>query len=359
MPVMNMDKFLSNAKKDKKDVSFSGSPLMSLAFNLENNTTWQLLSTDVGTAGGRTISARNNDERREILFRDLTSIYFYMFNMPNMNKWLNKIEQNGRGTRVDSVNADYAAKHMQEILKANNGKLTPEELAHEMFGHEAKELFKNKFKNFAETEINIPQKVKDEFKGGFMPIETFKQKITEFVPAAEVEKYTKLAEKMSALQPKVAEVGRITLEQAERVFKGGYLNDPEFLKNLYELSFGKDKKSGIANYLNPYKFISDGDVNLVDSDLKYFVQQIIEKASNAGKDITSDFIEKAAKSNFRKNVLNWGSGFVVSALFLSTLIPKIQYWLTKKITGSNAFPGTEEYAKQNQVANNNTSVNKK
>ena len=128
---------------------------------------------------------------------------------------------------------------------------------------------------------------------------------------------------------------------------------------MYELSFGKDKKSGIANYLNPYKFISDGDVNLVDSDLKYFVQQIIEKASNAGKDITSDFIEKAAKSNFRKNVLNWGSGFVVSALFLSTLIPKIQYWLTKKITGSNAFPGTEEYAKQNQVANNNTSVNKK
>ena len=359
MPVMNMDKFLSNAKKDKQNISFSGSPLMSLAFNLENNTTWQLLSTDVGTAGGRTISARNNDERREILFRDLTSIYFYMFNMPNMNKWLNKIEQNGRATRVDSVNADYAAKHMQEILKANNGKLTPEELALEMFGHEAKELFKDKFKNLPDTEINIPQKVKDEFKGGFMSIETFKQKITEFVPAAEVEKYTKLAEKMSALQPKVAGVGRITLEQAERVFKGGYLNDPEFLKNLYEISFGKDKKSGIANYLNPYKFISDGDVSLVDSDLKYFVQQIIEKASKAGKDITSDVIEKAAKSNFRKNVLNWGSGFVVSALFLSTLIPKIQYWLTKKITGSNAFPGTEEYAKQNQVANNNTSVNKK
>lgn len=359
MPVMGMDKFLSNAKKDKKNVSFSGSPLMSLAFNLENNTTWQLLSTDVGTAGGRTISARNNDERREILFRDLTSIYFYMFNMPNMNKWLNKIEQNGRATRVDSVNADYTAKHMQEILKANNGKLTPEELAHEMFGHEANELFKGKFKNFTETEINIPQKVKDAFKDGFMPIETFKQKITEFVPAAEVEKYTKLAEKMSALQPKVAGVGRITIEQAERVFKGGYLNDPEFLKNLYEISFGKDKKSGIANYLNPYKFISDGDVNLVDSDLKYFVQQIIEKASNAGKDITSEVIEKAAKSNFRKNVFNWGSGFVVSALFLSTFIPKIQYWLTKKITGSNAFPGTEEYAKQNQTANNNTSVNKK
>ena len=84
-----------------------------------------------------------------------------------------------------------------------------------------------------------------------------------------------------------------------------------------------------------------------------FVQKIIDKAVEAGKEITPEMLEKASKKNFRMNVLNWGSGFAISALFLSTLIPKIQYWITKKVTGSNAFPGTEEYRKQ-QAAQNKT-----
>lgn len=334
----SMDKFIAKSGEDKKNINFgAGSPLLSLAFNLENNTTWQLLSTDIGTAGGRTISARNNDERREILFRDLTSIYFYMFNMPNMNRWLNQIEQNGRKTRVDSLNAHYTKELMTNLVNEKyNGSIKPDALAKEMFG---------------EGKIQIPQSIKDEFKNGFMSIEEFKSKIPSFVDASDVAKYTEIAQHMSELQPKVQGVGRITIDQAERVFKGGYLNDPEFLKNLYSLAFGKEK-SGIASFLNPYKFISDDSVKLVDDDLKYFVEQIIEKAKKSQKDITAEVLEKACKANFWKNVLNWGSGFVVSALFLSTFIPKIQYWLTKKITGSNSFPGTEEYRKQQTNVNN-------
>ena len=333
---ISMDQYMNGKPKD---VSFGAgsSALLSLAFNLENNTTWQLLSTDIGTASGRTISARNNDERREILFRDLTSIYFYMFNMPNINRWMNMIQQKGRKTRVDSMNADYTKDLMVDIVKERGGKISPQSLAAEMFGRE----------------FSLPKSVKDEFKNGFMSINEFKTKIPSIVEAADVEKYTRIAEDMSKLQPEVEGVDRITLEQAERVFKGGYLNNPEFLKNLYELSFGKDKKSGLPNYLNPYKFISADSVDLVDDDLKFFVKQIIEKAQNAKTDITEEILEKAVKSNFRKNVLNWGSGFVISALFLSTFIPKIQYWLTKKITGTNAFPGTEEYRKQQQKAGSN------
>lgn len=45
-----------------------------------------------------------------------------------------------------------------------------------------------------------------------------------------------------------------------------------------------------------------------------------------------------------KNAFNWGLGFAVSAAFLSTFIPKIQYWITRKVTGSNAFPGTADYS---------------
>jgi hypothetical protein len=124
------------------------------------------------------------------------------------------------------------------------------------------------------------------------------------------------------------------------------LNNPEYLKNLYEIEFGKNKKTSVANFLDPYKFISSESVESVNDDVSYFVKQITEKAAKAKKEITEEVIEKAVKSNFKYNVLNWGTGFAVSALFLSTLIPKMQYWITKHITGSNAFPGTEEYRKQ-------------
>ena len=333
---VNMDKFIADAKTRSKDVSFGASPLLSLAFNLENNTTWQLLSTDIGTTSGRTISARNNDERREILFRDLSSIYFYMFNMPNINNWLNRIEQKGRKTRVDSMNAAYTKDLMVNLVNQNyNGKISAKDLAKEMLG---------------DTSKTLPDTIKAKFKDGYMNIEDFKKEIPSFVPADSVEKFTKLAEDMSALQPKVAGTARITAEQAERMLQGGYLNNPEFLKNLYELAFGRTKKAG-ANFLNPYKFISYESVKAVDDDLKYFVQQIISKAEKAGKEITPEILEKASKMNFRMNVLNWGSGFAISALFLSTLIPKIQYWITKKVTGSDAFPGTEEYRKQQAAQN--------
>ena len=57
-------------------------------------------------------------------------------------------------------------------------------------------------------------------------------------------------------------------------------------------------------------------------------------------------LNKASKSNFKWNAINWGAGFVTSALFLSTIIPKTQYLITKWRTGSNEFPGTAQYREQ-------------
>ena len=48
------------------------------------------------------------------------------------------------------------------------------------------------------------------------------------------------------------------------------------------------------------------------------------------------------------NSINWGAGFVVSALFLSTLIPKLQYQITKWRTGSDQFPGTAQFRDEEQ-----------
>ena len=329
------------SSKENKNPSFGAAgpfSMMNIAYQLENNTTWQLLSCDVGTATGRTISARNNNERREILFRDLTSIYFYMFNMPLMNSWLNKLEQHGKSSRVDSMNAHYTTDLMKQIVAEKGGSISADNLAKEMFGEN--------------SSFKLPESVKSKFTEGFMSIEDFKKEIPNIVSEAEVAKYTKIAEDMAKLQPAVEGVERITLEQAERVFKGGYLNNPEFMKNLYELSFGKNKKLNIANFLNPYKFISEETIEGVDNDIKFYVEQIVEKskkANKANKDITSEILEKAAKTNFKFNILNWGAGFVISALFLSTLIPKMQYWITKHFTGTNEFPGTAEFRENKEI----------
>ena len=56
-----------------------------------------------------------------------------------------------------------------------------------------------------------------------------------------------------------------------------------------------------------------------------------------------EILRKASNSNLKWNAINWGAGFVTSALFLSTLIPKMQYQITKWRTGSNEFPGTAQY----------------
>lgn len=53
-----------------------------------------------------------------------------------------------------------------------------------------------------------------------------------------------------------------------------------------------------------------------------------------------------SSKNLKMNALNWGAGFVTSALFLSTFIPKLQYQITKWRTGSDKFPGTAQYQEE-------------
>ena len=95
-----------------------------------------------------------------------------------------------------------------------------------------------------------------------------------------------------------------------------------------------------------YKFVPQSTFDSIKQDVTNYVKSIVEQAKKADvKEITTSTLKKASKHNFKMNLLNWGSGFVVSALFLSTLIPKTQYLITKMRTGQDSFPGTEEFRK--------------
>ena len=75
--------------------------------------------------------------------------------------------------------------------------------------------------------------------------------------------------------------------------------------------------------------------------------ETICKEAKGGK-INKDLLDKVRNKNILYSGINFAAGFTVAALFLSTLIPKFQYYVTKKTTGVDAFPGTYDYAKHQE-----------
>ena len=334
LPV-KMEGFLKKETEKHDEVAFTGinpQTLLSAANKFENDPMYQLMSTDVGIAGGRAISARNNHERTEVLFRDLSSIYFYMFNMPNINRWLNQLES-GRKTRLDPVGAQLATNMMKQVLKENKSMPVDE--------------FRLKVLGNNDNVYKITPELNSKFRNGVIKLEDFIDYISndKSLTREEVLTYGDLAERMAKLQPPVERTCRVlTKKQIKDVFREGYLNMPEFLDDVYGISTkGKHK--------DPYKYISQKSLDDIKDDLYHFVKDIIKKAEKSGVEISPELLEKARRMNFIKNTFNWGIGFAISAAFLSTFIPKIQYWITKVTTGHNEFPGTADYSYEKENTN--------
>ncbi len=318
---------MSKEEKDKqKSVSF-GINLLAIANKFESDRNYKLLSVDAGTASGRAISARNDDERIEILFRDLSSIYFYMFNMPNINTWLNKIEQNGNGSRLDPVSAEFSTKYMEQyLISKGSPRVSIDEFANDMLGKQQE----------------LPKSLEGKFEGKnikIISLDKFKEELKALVPADELKTFEQTAEEMSKLQPELRGRRILTAGQVKDILNGGHINDPKFLQEFFKNRFGK-------KFAKSYTYIAQNDLDKYKQELIDYVNTVIEtaKKSNASE-ITEKLLHKVSNKNLRMNALNWGSGFAISALFLSTLIPKMQYLITKLRTGSSDFPGTEEYRK--------------
>lgn len=321
------DNFASNDKN--KDVAF-GINLLSIANKFENDRNYKLLAVDAGTASGRAYSARNNDERVEILFRDLGSIYFYMFNMPNMNKWLNKIEQKGIGTRLDPVCAEFATKYMEEYFKDKAvDNINAETFSKDMLG----------------KSVELPETLKGKFEGNdikIISLDTFKQELKGIVPESELKAFEQTADKMSKLQPQIKGMSILTEGQVKDILTGGHINNPEFLQEFFKNRFG-------SKFMEKYQYVAQNEMDALKKDLVNYVNSIIETAKKTdAKEVTVKMLQKASNNNLKMNAINWGTGFITSALFLSTIIPKLQYMITKWRTGSDEFPGTAQYRENNK-----------
>lgn len=342
----SMDEFLNkNKQSEKKDVSFGMNPqtLLTLAYNFENNPKYGLLSTDLGVWVGRGACARNAHERTEVLFRDISSSYFYMFNMPVIAAALNYI-QDKNTKRLDPVAAKQLSDHLQEVLKANGGKMESGAFKTAVFGNTDN-------KSFMTPAMTKILREKD----GVMKLSEFIEQLPDLkkhYPEADIVKFEKLAKGMAELQPKLAGELMISEKQIIDVFTDGAINMPEFLKNVFRCSTSDQNlftgKISEPAFDKEFSFVSKDTFAKKQKELANYVETVLKKAK--GGEITKDLLNKVSRENYMKNAFNWGLGFAVSAAFLSTFIPKIQYWITRKATGSNEFPGVADYSNEKKSA---------
>ena len=132
----------------------------------------------------------------------------------------------------------------------------------------------------------------------------------------------------------------ITIDQLEDVFSNGKIHNKEFLNKIFNVATEGD-------FANPEKFISQKQLKSIRDGAIQYVESIIDIASKQTKNgeilIDDNVLKIARNRNLIVKLGYTGVGLGISALFLSTIIPKIQYAITKARTGETKFPGLEGY----------------
>ena len=325
----SMEEFLNETKQNNsQNVSFKGfdSIANTILYNMENNHIVNLLTVDAGLFAGRVYNAPNKYEKIERIFRDLSSSFFYVGSTPLIVALLNKIDPlQGKNSKLDPTTVDSLTNLIKnpvnkKVLDWRNMDEIPLE-----------EFQKGLLGSYLTDEQLVKQAAKLEENG----IITLKH-LSQFIDDNITDKTTaqtikENAEKLAKLQPQKANESILTPSQIKSVFKNGLLNDGDTINNLINTATG-------GRALNHSKFISQKKIDATRKQIFDYCESIIEQAKKENlKNITPDFLQKMKNRNFITKVGFWGIGMVISAAFLSTIIPKTQYFITEKLTGKKGF----------------------
>ena len=338
MSGISMDKFINLTKPHNNDKpAFKGINLNTFATitnNLENHDIYKLLATDTGVFTGRAYNARNNDERVEIIVRDVGSIYFYLRCKDDVINLLSKYD--GFGGKLSKLDPQTAmAVHntlTKQLMRHIDNKKTTFDI------DTVRKLVLGTDPKGVEEKL-----AKFEFKqGDVIALDDF-VKMAEKAGVKVDKALLSKAREMSKLQPErmLTDLGYnkvgslLTKQQVRDVLSDSVVSRPSFIKKIMKEAF-----NGSLN--DPYTFIPVKTAEAMRMNIDGYVQAILEYAEkNNIKEITPEVLLKINKKNFVKNAIHIGAGLGVAALFLSTIIPKFQYWITKYRTGKDEFPGVK------------------
>ncbi len=341
--------------KQATEPSFKGKMNFVNSFTnmIENTNTGKLLSSDAGIVAGRTYNARRPEERREIAIRDIGSIYFYMWASGHVGNLLNYIES-GKMTRLNPNTAQILDKHLQDYL--GNRTMSVEEFRNSVLGKP--------------NEVQLPNNIKFESDPVKGMSKLFNKKPLEVITIEKLEKIKEIptdvlerAKKMSSLQPERGNKKVITKQQLIDSYNKAEINNTNLLHNVFSeftggegVEIGKNSKGKPirsvyeftgGNYNDEFRYFSNNKLYKLKSQMEQYVENICKSAKD-GK-VDKKLLEKIKDKNVMYSGINFLAGFSVAALFLSTLIPKFQYYVTRKTTGVDAFPGTYDYEKHKEV----------
>ena len=275
-------------------------------------------------------NARSKEERREIAIRDIGSIYFYMWAQGHVRNLLN-LAETGKSTRLNPTTAGMLNEQLLKYLETNGKEMAVEEFKRGVLGKQ---------------NIELPKDIKFETEELSAASKFFNKKPIEVIKLSEAEKYftdnellTRIRE-MAKLQPERLGEAILTKQQLIDAINKAEINNPEFLDKVFtDFANGKNKKE--------YEFYSNKKLYDLKQEMIDYVELICKSAKDG--QINKELLNKVKNKNIVYSGINFAAGFIVAATFLSTIIPKIQYYVTRKTTGVDAFPGTYDYEHHREV----------
>ncbi len=334
--IVPMNTFLNRCKNGV--VSFTNGEvfanmLRKVAHNVENHDIVRMLTVDVGVSGGRAIHARNADERNEILFRDMASIYFYLASTPHISKFLanNADKFRGKNTNI----APEVAARVGKLIKAELAKNPDADLnkiTKVLFGDRSSEFIQN-----LQNKVMDRKTIKlDDFKATFGDIikKEFphEPKKAEAILEQAYSKATKYAKEINFVND---DWKFITVEQISDIFSNGKIHDQKFVRSYYNAATG-------GQFDNPEKFISQKELVKIRQTVSDFTETVLDEAKHQGQKITTKLVDTMTSRSIIRKFGYTMAGLGISSLFLSTIIPKVQYFITKIRTGESGFPGVKD-----------------
>ena len=79
------------------------------------------------------------------------------------------------------------------------------------------------------------------------------------------------------------------------------------------------------------KFVSKKHLENLRKQIDEFIEQISQNAKKEGREIDINYIQNIAKKNINKNFAFYSLATGISIFALGILIPKVQYFITKKL----------------------------